>query len=65
MTWLIFLFLAFSGLYHADLLSAHFTLSLSEVRFAICGVLLGLPIALAISTLEARLTATRRRFSRY
>jgi hypothetical protein len=64
-SWLFFLFVAFSGLYHAEAVSAHFALTPSEVRYAIGGVLLGLPIALAISSVEGRLTATRRRFGRY
>jgi len=63
--WLLFLLLALSGLHYAEPLSAHLMLTPSEVRFAIGGLLLGLPVALAISAFEQRLTATRQRFSRY
>lgn len=65
MCWLLFLLLALSGLHQAEALSAHLMLTPSEIRYAIGGLLLGLPVALAISAFEQRLTETRRRFSRY
>lgn len=65
MLWLLFLALALTGLHQADLLAAHVAASAGEIRYAIAGALLGLPIALAISAFEQRTTAFRRRFSRY
>lgn len=65
MCWLLFLLLALSGLHQADALAAHFAIGASEIRYAIGGLLLGLPVALAVSAFEQRVTATRRRFSRY
>lgn len=65
MCWMLFLLAALSGLHQAELLATHFGITAAEVRYAIGGLLLGLPVALGITAAEQRLGATRHRFSRY
>lgn len=65
MPWLLFLITACCGLHYAESLAAYVAISASEIRYAIGGLLLGLPIALAISAFGQRVTSLRRRFSRY
>ncbi|MGH0030981.1 MAG: hypothetical protein ACQGVC_14400 [Myxococcota bacterium] len=65
MPWLFLLLLAAAGFHQADALAAHLAPSAAELRWAIGGLLLGLPIALAISAFEHRAASLRSRFSRY
>lgn len=52
--WLLLLLTPLTGLWFAEAISAHVLMTASEIRCAIGGILLGLPIAPAIAFCEHR-----------